>query len=151
MQPTVVCVTHSPAETEAVGAQLAATLRAGDVVALFGGLGMGKTAFVRGMAVGRGLAAEVSSPTFALVHEYGGSPPLVHFDMYRISGWDDLYSTGYFEYLDAGAILAVEWSENIEAALPDAAVRVCFERLTENERRITIHGWEAAGIENIGN
>lgn len=150
MQPTVICVTHSPAETEAVAARLAAVLRAGDVVALFGGLGMGKTAFVRGMAEGRGLDAEVSSPTFALVHEYGGSPPLVHFDMYRIGCWDDLYSTGFFDYLDTGAILAVEWSENIEAALPDNAVRVCFERLAENERRITIYGWEAADVENTG-
>lgn len=88
------------------------------MLALFGGLGMGKTAFVRGLAAGRGLEAEVSSPTFALVHEYGGQPPLVHFDMYRVTGWDDLYSTGFFDYIDAGCILAVEWSENVEGALP---------------------------------
>ncbi len=115
---------HSVKETEQIGAQIARSLRGGQVVALFGGMGMGKTAFVRGLAKGLNLNAEVSSPTFALVHDYGGNPPLVHFDMYRISGWDDLDTTGFFDYLDAGAILAVEWSENIENALPPDAIRL---------------------------
>ena len=84
------------------------------------------------------LNAEVSSPTFALVHDYGGNPSLIHFDMYRVSGWDDLYSTGFFDYLDAGAIIAVEWSENIEAALPEHTLRVKIEKLDENRRRIEI-------------
>lgn len=128
----------SPQQTEELGARLARRLSGGCVVAMFGGLGMGKTAFVRGMATGRGLSVEVSSPTFALVHEYGGSPPLVHFDMYRVTGWDDLYSTGFFDYLDAGCILAVEWSENIEAALPADAIRVAFSAVGENARRLEI-------------
>lgn len=128
----------SPQQTEELGARLARRLSGGRVVAFFGGLGMGKTAFVRGMASGRGLTAEVSSPTFALVHEYGGTPPLVHFDMYRVTGWEDLYSTGFFDYLDAGGILAVEWSENIEAALPEDAVRVTFCATGETTRRIEI-------------
>ena len=132
--------THSAQETEAVGAKLAKALDCGGVVAMFGGLGMGKTAFVRGMATGRGIDAEVSSPTFALVQDYGGTPPLVHFDMYRIETWDDLYATGFFEYIDMGAILAVEWSEQIENALPDDAVRVTFERLSDTDRRIIIEG-----------
>ena len=136
----MVAETHSPAETEELGARLAAALQGGCVVAMFGGLGMGKTAFVRGMATGRGLDAEVSSPTFALVQDYGGQPPLVHFDMYRIETWDDLYSTGFFDYIDMGAILAVEWSEQIEGALPEDAVRVTFERLSDTDRRITIEG-----------
>lgn len=128
----------SPQQTEEIAAQFAKGLQAGTVVAFFGGLGMGKTAFVRGMAKGLGLNAEVSSPTFALVHEYGGHPPLVHFDMYRVSGWEDLYSTGFFEYIDAGCILAVEWSENIEAALPaGATVRVTITAEDENTRSIT--------------
>lgn len=131
-------ITHTPAQTEQAGRDLAGSLRTGDVVALFGGLGMGKTAFVRGLAAGLGLQAEVSSPTFALVHEYGGNPPLVHFDMYRITGWEDLYTTGFFDYLDAGAILAVEWSENIENALPPHSVRITFEPLGETGRRLTI-------------
>ncbi len=132
--------THSVSETEALGARLAKMLDRGGVVAMFGGLGMGKTAFVRGMAQGRGLDAEVSSPTFALVQDYGGKPPLVHFDMYRIETWDDLYATGFFDYIDMGAILAVEWSEQIEGALPEDSVRVTFERLSDEERRITIEG-----------
>ena len=131
-------ITRSPSETEAVGAQLAKTLAGGETVALYGGLGMGKTAFVRGMASVMAPTAEVSSPTFALVHDYGGRPQLVHFDMYRVTGWDDLYATGFWEYADAGAVTAVEWSENIEGALPQDAVRVRFERLSDTDRRIVI-------------
>lgn len=116
--------THSTQETEAVGEEIAASLQGGQVLALYGGMGMGKTAFVRGVARGLQLSAEVSSPTFALVHDYGGNPSLVHFDMYRISSWEDLLSTGYYDYLDAGAILVVEWSENIEAALPEDTLRL---------------------------
>ena len=134
--------TCSERETEAAGARLAARLHPGSVVALYGGLGMGKTAFVRGMAEGMGLSAEVSSPTFALVHEYGGTPPLVHFDMYRVNGWEDLDSTGFFDYIGRGAVLAVEWSENIEAALPPDAIRERFEALGETKRRITVTGVE---------
>lgn len=135
-----VTVTHSAAETEALGAAFARSLIGGTVVALYGGLGMGKTAFVRGMASVLSPKAEVSSPTFALVHDYGGSPPLVHFDMYRVAGWDDLYATGFFDYIDAGAVVAVEWSENIEAALPEGTRRVTFTRLSDTDRRIEIEG-----------
>lgn len=126
----------SVAMTEEYGRRLAQTLTAGDVVAFYGGMGMGKTAMVRGIADGLGLSAEVSSPTFALVHNYGGQPPLIHFDMYRVTGWDDLYSTGYFDYLDAGAILVVEWSENVEAALPADAIRIRIQQAEENVRLI---------------
>ncbi len=129
-------ISRSVAETEKYGEELARELQAGDVVAMFGGMGMGKTQFVRGIARGLGLDAAVSSPTFALVHDYGGNPPLVHFDMYRVSGWEDLYSTGFYDYLDAGAILAIEWSENIEKALPDTAIHVYFSRVDENIRQI---------------
>lgn len=128
--------THSAAETEAAGEALAKELQGGQVVALFGGMGMGKTAFVRGVARGLGLSAEVSSPTFAIVHDYGGTPPLVHFDMYRISGWEDLYTTGYYDYLDMGAILIVEWSENIEAALTADAIRLRISAPDETTRVI---------------
>lgn len=135
-------ITHSAAETEAVGRRLASHCKSGTVVAFFGGLGMGKTAFVRGMAQELCPHAEVSSPTFALVNDYGGDPPLVHFDMYRVSGWEDLNTTGFFDYQDAGAVLAVEWSENIEAALPTDAVRVTIRRVSETEREITVEGIE---------
>ncbi len=129
-------ISHSVEETEAFGAALAPALHSGAVLALFGGMGMGKTALVRGIARGMGLTAPVSSPTFALVHDYGGTPPLVHFDMYRVSGWDDLYSTGFFDYLAAGAILVVEWSENIENALPADAIRLYFSAPDEQTRCI---------------
>ncbi len=130
-------------ETVEIGRKLGTQLKKGNVVAYFGPMGMGKTAFTHGLADGLGIDEKlVSSPTFALVHEYKGSAhTLYHFDMYRISTWDDLYSTGYFDYLDAGEILAVEWSENIENALPDDAVKVYFSQgNAENERRIEIIG-----------
>lgn len=122
--------------TEEYGKRLAAELKSGTVLALFGGMGMGKTALVRGIATGLGLSAEVSSPTFALVHDYGGSPPLVHFDMYRVTGWEDLYSTGFFDYLDTGAILVVEWSENIISALPEDAICLHISRVDDTTRLI---------------
>lgn len=127
---------RSVADTEQYGRRLAQELVGGTVIALYGDLGMGKTALVRGIADGLGLHAEVSSPTFALVHDYGGKPPLIHFDMYRVNGWDDLYSTGYFDYIDMGAILVVEWSEHIEGALPEDAMRIRIRRVDENTREI---------------
>lgn len=133
--------TASPEETMALGRALAPELKPGSVVALFGGMGRGKTVFVRGLAEGLHAPESVSSPTFALVHEYGGEPPLVHFDMYRIETWDDLYSTGFFDYIDQGCVLAVEWSENVENALPGDSVFVRIEPgPAENERIITISG-----------
>jgi tRNA threonylcarbamoyladenosine biosynthesis protein TsaE len=136
-------VTHSADETVEAGHKLAESLVPGDVVAFFGGLGMGKTAFISGIAKGLCVTDHVSSPTFALVHEYRGKLPLYHFDMYRVSSWDDLYSTGFFDYLEVGGICAVEWSENIEEALPENAVRVNISRgdgkeEDDNTRVITI-------------
>ena len=134
-------VTKSVSETVELGFRLGSNIKKGCVIAYFGPMGMGKTAFTHGLAKGLGIDDKlVSSPTFALVQDYGGTPPLVHFDMYRIETWEDLYSTGFFEYIDMGAILAVEWSEQIEGALPDDAIRVTFERLSDTDRRITIEG-----------
>ena len=116
--------TNSPEETEALGERLASILHGGEVLAYYGGMGMGKTAFTRGLARGLGITEGVSSPTFALVHEYSGNIPLYHFDMFRVSGWDDLYSTGFFDYLETDAVLAIEWSENIEGALPEGTIRI---------------------------
>jgi len=131
--------THSAEETEALAAAFAARLAPGDVVALFGGLGAGKTAFVRGLARGLGCAGEVCSPTYAIMNEYYGNPPLAHFDMYRVEGWESLESTGWFDYLDSGHVLAVEWSENILAALPEDAWRVTITPGgAENDRAVTI-------------
>lgn len=131
----------STEQTEKFAERIAKELKSGDVVAFFGSLGMGKTAFTRGLAKGLGNKSDVSSPTFAIVNDYGGSPAFVHFDMYKVESWEDLYSCGFFDYLDMGAILAVEWSENIENALPENAIRVAIEKgQEENERIITIEG-----------
>ncbi len=134
-------ITESPSETEAVGENLSTKLKPGSVVALFGGMGAGKTAFTRGIARGLGITGGVSSPTFALVHEYKGRIPLYHFDMYRVNNWDDLYSTGFFDYLDSGGIIVVEWSENIENALPENTIHIMIKNgKAENERIISIDG-----------
>lgn len=131
--------TTSPQETEAVAKALGETLTGGEVIAYFGGMGAGKTCFTRGLAEGMQVSGEVSSPTFALVHEYPGRVTLYHFDMYRILDLDDLYSTGFFDYLeDNAAVLAIEWSEQIEDALPDDFIRVTIEPLDEHTRTITI-------------
>ncbi len=135
-------VTHSPLETEKLGERLAACLSGLEVIALFGGLGMGKTAFTRGLCRGLGIADGVSSPTFALVNEYRGSFNVYHFDMYRVNTWDDLYSTGFFDYIGAG-VLVIEWSENIESALPDDAVRIRIKRGEGDDSRI----FEIEGVE----
>ncbi len=129
-------------QTEKTGYNLGASLPYGRVVAIFGDLGAGKTAFTSGFVRGMGIGAFVSSPTFALVNDYSeGDKKVYHFDMYRISGWDDLYSTGYFDYLDEGATLIIEWSENIESVLPDDCVRVCINKTgDENCRTIEISG-----------
>ena len=131
-------VTHSTEETERLAASFARSVRDGDCIALFGGLGAGKTAFVRGLVRGLGIRAEVSSPTFALVHEYRGERVLAHFDMYRITGLEDLETTGFFDYLDGETILAVEWSENIRAALPARRIEVSLVSDGADERTITI-------------
>ena len=136
-----VYITNSPEETEELGLKLAKSLKGGEVVAVRGGLGMGKTCFTRGLARGLGFKGDVTSPTFALINEYiGGRLPLYHFDMYRISGWEDLYSTGFFDYIEQGGVIAAEWSENIENALPESTVTVTFVRLDDNKREVTVNG-----------
>ena len=136
-------ITSSPEETEELGFKLGKKLRGGEVIAYRGGLGMGKTCFTRGLASGLGYKGEVTSPTFALINEYlGGRIPLYHFDMYRISGWEDLYSTGFFEYLEQGGVIAAEWSENIENALPENTITVSIKSLGDEKREITVNGIE---------
>ena len=128
--------TKSYEETIEYARRLGKVLKGGEVIAYFGGLGMGKTTFTSGLCEGMGIKAEFSSPTFALVNEYGTLKKLYHFDMYRISDFDDLCSTGFFDYLDTNAVLAVEWSENIENALPENYIRVEIERGKTDESRI---------------
>lgn len=140
-------ITNSAEETEQLGERIASKLKGMEVIALFGGLGMGKTAITRGLARGLGADDVVSSPTFALVNEYSGRVPVYHFDMYRVTSWDDLYSTGFFDYLDTG-VLVIEWSENIEGALPENALRITISRgESDNQRIFDIEG---VTLEDIG-
>lgn len=132
---------YSYEQTVALGEQFGKTLQGGTVVALYGGMGAGKTAFITGIAKGMGITHAVSSPTFSIVQVYGKHAELCHFDMYRVETWDDLETTGFFEYLESGSVLCVEWSENIENALPENTVRITMERGdADNVRIITVTG-----------
>lgn len=136
-----VYISSSVSDTEKLAARLAEKLRGGEVIAFTGSMGMGKTAFTRGLVLALGGGDVVSSPTFALVNEYETRLTVQHFDMYRVSGWDDLYSTGFFDYLDTDNVLVIEWSENIDGALPDNTIRIDIQKgETEMERIITIDG-----------
>lgn len=133
-------LTHSELETEKAGENLAAKIADGTVVAMYGELGAGKTAFVRGMARGMGLDCRVNSPTFTIVNEYIGERTLLHFDMYRLGSADELWDIGWDDYLARGAVCAVEWSENVEGAFYGDEIRVVFEKTGENSRLIRIEG-----------
>ncbi len=141
-------ITRSPEETEALGRRIGAQLAGNEIIALFGGLGMGKTAFVRGLAEGLGIDQnEISSPTFAIVHEHEGDKTLFHFDMYRVESWDDLYSTGFFDYIGNGVVVT-EWSENIEGALPDDRINIEISAPDHDDARVfRISG---SGIDGCG-
>ena len=119
-------LSKSESETEALGEKLAARLPAGSVVAMYGGLGAGKTAFVRGMARGMGLSARVSSPTFTIVNEYRDrdDEPVYHFDFYRINRLSEALDIGLYEYFDSGALCLIEWPEMIEELLPEDTLKV---------------------------
>ena len=139
--------TNSQQETEKLGEALARKLPDGAVVAMYGDLGAGKTAFVRGMAKGLGLDCRVSSPTFTIVNEYIGARSLFHFDMYRLGSADELFDIGWEDYLSRGAVCAVEWSENVREAFNGDEVTVSIEKLDEQRRKITIEGEAYADIE----
>ena len=135
-------LSHSPEETEDIGARLAEQLEPGAVVAFTGDLGAGKTAFTRGLARGLGVPDRITSPTFTIVNEYeGGRLPLFHFDMYRLGSADELFDIGWEDYLRRGGVCAVEWSENITGALDEDTVRVDIRRGgADSERVISITG-----------
>ena len=136
-------LSHSPEDTEHIGEELGRTLSPGSVVAYIGGLGMGKTAFTRGLARGLGCTGRVTSPTFTIVNEYSGTVPLFHFDMYRLDSSDDLFDIGWEDYLARGGVCAVEWSERVTDALPEDTLWVDIARGSgENDRIITITGGE---------
>ncbi len=128
-------------ETVELGRRLGASLAPGSLVLFTGGLGAGKTAFCEGIALGLGCEDPVSSPTFAIVNVYRGPRLFAHFDLYRIHTQSDLEIAGFYDYLEQGAVVAAEWSENFSVLLQDEpAVRVHIEHLGGDSRRITIEG-----------
>ena len=136
--------TSAPEETEALGAALAAALVPGDVLALYGDLGSGKTHLVKGLCTALGVPPEdVSSPTFALVHEYrGGDLPLYHIDAYRLETPDAFYELGYEDYVYGDGLCFVEWPERVDELLPAHALRLRLTHLGGNRRRIAWAGDE---------
>lgn len=136
-------ITTSAQQTETLGEAVGRRLQPGTVLAYRGDLGAGKTAFTRGLARGLGATDIVTSPTYTIVNEYlSGRLPLFHFDMYRLTGEDDLWDIGWEDYLDRGGVCAVEWSENVAGAMADAVV-VTLEKIGEETRRITLEGGDA--------
>ena len=143
-------ITKSPEQTELLGKKLAELLRPGDVIAYYGDLGAGKTAFTRGLAAGLGIREAVTSPTYTIVNEYlSGRMPLFHFDMYRLSSSEELFDIGWEDYLARGGVCAVEWSENVADALTDAISITIEKDLAQLDwRKITIEG--GARVEALG-
>ncbi len=137
--PSILVNTRSPEETELTGQTLSKNLSAGAVVALFGELGAGKTAFVRGLARGLGIAERVTSPTFTIVNEYtSGRLPLFHFDMYRLKSADELFDIGWEDYLARGGVCVVEWSENVQDVFDGTETRITIEKTSDTDRKITL-------------
>ncbi len=128
----------SERETEAIGAEIARSCKQHDFIAMRGEMGSGKTVFMRGFVSVFAPDALVTSPTYAILNVYEGEDICVnHFDLYRVTDEDDLISTGYEEVIRNG-ITVCEWSENIPEALPANYLRITFEKLGENERRLIV-------------
>lgn len=134
----MIITSYNETQTVLEGEKLGETLKPGAVVALYGGLGAGKTAFIRGLASGAGVRSNVSSPTFTIVNEYPGAIPLFHFDMYRLENEKELYDIGWDEYLERGGICAVEWSEKVPGAFPPGTINVRIENLGGDTRALEI-------------
>ena len=136
----MVIITKSEAQTEAAGERFAHEIADGMVVALYGDLGAGKTAFIRGLARGLGVSSSVTSPTFTIVNEYVGARSLYHFDMYRLGSADELFDIGWEDYRTRPGVIALEWSENVEGAFDGDEITVKIEKISDFEREITITG-----------
>jgi tRNA threonylcarbamoyladenosine biosynthesis protein TsaE len=131
----------SPADTHAVAARLAAELEPGAVLALHGELGSGKTCFVQGLARALGVAEIVSSPSYLILHEYHGRLDLNHMDLYRLDSEAEVLAFGFEEYLEANAVLAIEWPEVADRLLPEDTIHIHFECGEDEQRRaIRIEG-----------
>lgn len=132
------CITHSEAETLAWAREFAALLRPGDVVALQGDLGAGKTVVCRGICRALGFLGHVHSPSYSLVHEYPNDPPLFHLDLYRLGPCADLEEIGLDHYAFSSGITLVEWPERMENRDYGVRYQVCLEHLDEESRRISV-------------
>ena len=120
-------ITKNERETEGIGEEFAKSLKPGTVVALRGEMGAGKTVFVRGVAKGFGIDARVTSPTYTIVNEYNTTPPMFHFDLYRLGSADELFEIGFDDYLKRGGICLIEWFENAEDEYsPDIVVDIVY-------------------------
>ncbi len=132
-------VSHSPRDTQRLGARLAALVRPGDVIAMQGELGSGKTQFVKGLARGLGVKESVHSPTFILANEYrSGRLPLFHVDAYRVADAGEAVGFGLDDYLNDVGVTAIEWAERIQAALPAELLWIEFRHRSDTERGISI-------------
>ena len=130
---------QSAQETVEFGRQLAGEFRSGDVVALTGELGTGKTCLVKGIALGLGITQEVTSPTFTLIHEYrGGRLTLYHVDLYRLNSVEQVAGIGIEDYLQTEGVTVIEWAEKMEPLLPANARRIRLEATGESARRIEV-------------
>ena len=135
----VMITSHSAAETIHHGRQLGGKLQSGDILALTGELGAGKTCFVKGIAAGLGVTQEVTSPTFTLINEYrGGRLPLVHIDLYRLETVSEAANIGIEDYLGGPAVTVIEWAEKIVPLLPSRAIHVRLGWCGENARTIVV-------------
>jgi len=134
----MIIITYSESETIKEGAKLGSKLQPGAVIALYGPLGAGKTAFTRGVAKGLGIDMSVSSPTFTIVNEYPGIIPLFHFDMYRLEKENELFDIGWDDYQDRDGVCVVEWSEKVPGAFPPGTIIVDIEALDDTTRQIDI-------------
>ena len=132
-------ISHSPADTFEFGVRLAQSCGPGEIFALCGDLGAGKTHFVKGLAAGLGSAPDaVTSPTFTLIHEYiDGRVPLFHFDFYRLESEDEVLALGLDDYLDGGGVLAIEWADKFAALLPAGTRWFDFKTSAEETREIS--------------
>ena len=134
----MIIITNNEAETITEGEKLGCILGSGAIIALYGELGAGKTAFTKGIAQGLGIDMSVSSPTFTIVNEYPGDIPLFHFDMYRLEKEDELFDIGWDDYHDRGGVCVVEWSEKVPSAFTPETVSVHFDILGESQRQLNI-------------
>lgn len=132
-------ITNSADETILLGEIIARTLVCGDILLFFGDLGAGKTTFTKGLAKGLGIADDVHSPTFTLIHEHAGSKRLCHIDLYRLETWDEIENLGLEEYLYSDAITVIEWSERLNNNLPKGSIVVKIKTIDDNSREISIH------------